>query len=403
MSTPRSATHTIAGYHYQFDKSMIEILGSKNEDPIILEGIEDIDLESELIQCKYHSSQKYTPSKIKPPLLAFVTHFIQSRETTIYTLYAHFREGSLPASLSIEEFKSIVGTALDDLVIDDEVLEKFVTDCLRIVPAGDFETQREQAIESICCALNCENDEAIEYYYGNALHEIMRLSRQPDETHRITTRAAFIAKINRKARLYSIWTQQIAGEREYHTFVRKELQSHDALSASKRKMFYLNSSVVNNSGVAGVATLCEFLVNRFFRIGYSLMASVPPTVVLEASTDVVLSLKRKLLEKKIVFNDGFEHIDFQPWSFDEDPVLNRVPTRNGRATDKINAASYHIRLLSRECYQRAVAQLRPSDVVFVLGTESDSLVMADNHDVIHLHAVSSYEMLISILSPTRVK
>jgi len=402
MTASRSATHTIAGYHYQFDKSLIEILGSQNEDPIKLEGIEDIDLESELIQCKYHSAQKYTPSKIKSPLLAFATHFSKYRGTTIYTLYAYFREGSLPTSLTVGELKTILGIALDELAIDEDDLNKFVTGCLRIVPAGDFDAQREQAIETICAALNCANDEAIEYYYGNALHEIMRLSRQSDETLRITTRAAFIATINRKARLYSIWTQQIAGEKEYHTFVRKKLQSHDALSASKRKMFYLNSSVVTNSGVTGVSTLCEFLVKRFFQVGHSLITSFPPTVVLEASNDLIVSLKRNLLEKKIAFNDGFEHIDFQPWAFDADPVINRVPTRSGRATDKIGIASYQIRLLSRECYQRAFAQLKPSNVVFALGTESDSLVFSDEHDVIHLHAVSSYEMMISILSPTRV-
>ena len=60
MSNRRSAEATIAGYLYQFDKSIIEVLKlNSDNDKIIIEGIEDIDIESidsnsKSIQVKYY-------------------------------------------------------------------------------------------------------------------------------------------------------------------------------------------------------------------------------------------------------------------------------------------------------------------------------------------------------------
>ena len=42
--TDRSAIDTIVGYFYQFDKTILDILNSDNEQTIVFEGIEDIDL-----------------------------------------------------------------------------------------------------------------------------------------------------------------------------------------------------------------------------------------------------------------------------------------------------------------------------------------------------------------------
>ena len=59
MSKPRSATNTIKGYFYQFDKSILEILEQSNETNIVtIEGVEDIDIENsdeiQFVQCKYY-------------------------------------------------------------------------------------------------------------------------------------------------------------------------------------------------------------------------------------------------------------------------------------------------------------------------------------------------------------
>lgn len=54
----RSATNTIKGYFYQFDNTILEILNKSDDSAhIVIEGVEDIDVETEYeklaIQCKY--------------------------------------------------------------------------------------------------------------------------------------------------------------------------------------------------------------------------------------------------------------------------------------------------------------------------------------------------------------
>ena len=68
----RQADSTIKGYIYQFNKSILEILLSSEDELIIVEGvIEDIDIQSvtstTTIQCKYHEDQNYSISSIAIP------------------------------------------------------------------------------------------------------------------------------------------------------------------------------------------------------------------------------------------------------------------------------------------------------------------------------------------------
>ena len=120
MAKSRSAHHTLAGYHYQFDKSILAILTAAGADlPVTLEGIEDIDVDDEAIQCKYHAAQKYTRSAIKKPLLAFLDHYSKSNTGLRYTLYAHFGRHNGFKSIDLDELKAIVGDDLDALDLDE--------------------------------------------------------------------------------------------------------------------------------------------------------------------------------------------------------------------------------------------------------------------------------------------
>ena len=396
MARTRSAHHTIAGYHYQFDKSLIEILKASQNETITLEGIEDIDLSVETIQCKYHASLKYVPSLVKAPLQAFLTHFSANRTSFTYTLYAHFNQGSLPNSFTVDEAKAILGTALDPLGLTDADLASFLQTQLRCVAAHDLDEQRREALGAICSALNCTPQEAEDYYYGNALHEIISLSRQPTITARQITRQQFVTTINRKRRLFSHWLVQLKGEADYRQYVRAALSNHQALSTTKQKHFLIHAGLVMQSGVPGVVTLCRFLVERFFRVGHVLWDAVPPTVILDGENDMLLAVKQELLAQQITINDGFEHLAFQTWHFDLAPVTTRTVTRNGRPTDKIGNASYVIRLIGRKTYDQNKSSIRQPHVCLVTGPDLygyDSGV----GETIHLHAVDNHAALIAIL------
>lgn len=80
----RSAIDTILGYYYQFDYSIYKLLELRNEDFIVIEGIEDIDIhtanEEIAIQCKYYHSTEYNHSKIAEPIRLMLKHYKDVKE-----------------------------------------------------------------------------------------------------------------------------------------------------------------------------------------------------------------------------------------------------------------------------------------------------------------------------------
>ena len=397
METSRSAHHSIAGYAYQFDKSLIEILGAAEGVTVTLEGIEDIDVGEESIQCKYYSSQTYAPSRIRSALFQFLAHYAgSSSRNFVYTLYAHFNQGVMPAAFSLSEFRLHFGDYHRGLSLTDDDLSKFLADHLRCIAARAFDEQRVDALNALRGFFSCTRHEAEDYFYANGLHEIIRLSRQPSVEARSITRAQFGAAINKKCRLFSLWLFQLKGERDYLKHVRKGLNSMNALSPSKDKHFLLTQAFAERSGIDGMSDLCSFLVDRFYQLQRALRDAVPPTVIVEGRDDHIIKLKRAVLANKVPINDGFEHIAFQPDFFDASPVINTRTTRNGRATDTIAIASYVIRIVAATTYKNARSSLRRPHVLFATGPDLDP---ADCHaaETIHLHSVNSHDQLISIL------
>lgn len=90
----RTATATIEGFNYQYNKSILEILNAKKGTKVMLEGlIEDIDIVDgdiiTAIQCKYYESQKrITPSSIAKAVFdMLVTHI--EKPNINFKLYIH--------------------------------------------------------------------------------------------------------------------------------------------------------------------------------------------------------------------------------------------------------------------------------------------------------------------------
>ena len=61
--------YAIKGFEYQIDKTILEILKGDDETTICLEQIQDINSDNYVMQVKYKETQKYTPSKIRNPVI----------------------------------------------------------------------------------------------------------------------------------------------------------------------------------------------------------------------------------------------------------------------------------------------------------------------------------------------
>lgn len=400
MGKSRSAHHALNGFHYQFDKSIIEILNDTSNSEIVLEGIEDIDVGDKAIQCKYHATQSYQRSKIRKPILAFLKHFKSTNTPLKYRLYAHFKENSNFQPIDLTELKSILGTDLASLNLKDTSLQRFLTRHFHYEKAVCIESQRKQVHAAIASALACGLSESELYFYSNALHEVIRLSRQETTEAKTTSRDAFISTINHRRTLFSIWLCQLRSEKQYANFVRDEMRSKDANAPSKSRMLWLDNRFVVNSGVSGIVKFCGALVERQYKLGHALYNSVPPCIILESDLETVAKVKAGLIAENIWINDGYEHLAFNASFFNSPPIVNRkmTRTRTPRALDKVDCSSYQLRMIGRDTFQSHSVNINSPDSLFL--TKLDSILPFEpsvHTDVFQLTEVSDLDQLSKIL------
>ncbi|WP_051196292.1 ATP-binding protein [Clostridium cadaveris] len=227
----RSAEATIAGYLYQFDKSIIEILKRENDGHnVTIEGIEDIDIEGEeinstSIQVKYYEGSEYNHSIIAEAIRYLFYNYIDylngKSERRYYYLYGYYSSGKeklkvddnfiiqdnegkkaidilknnfltySPKNGVVENYYlyKLVDYMNEDGKIEkravlEEELNDFIS-LLRInINAKSLDEQYEELLSLIEDKIdNCKSrDEAEKYYYNNALKVVFKLAQEKDKT-----------------------------------------------------------------------------------------------------------------------------------------------------------------------------------------------------------------------------
>ena len=400
MSKTRSAHHAIAGYHFQFDKSILEILRANPTTRIRLEGIEDVDVGGECIQCKYHEAQRYQRSTIRKPLLAFLKHYRDHGRQHRYTLYAHFGDTGNFKVIDFPELKAILGKEKTDLKLTDYRLRNFLKkDCFRYQQADNIDEQHATVLAELGEAMSASPADCEQCYYGNALHEVFRLARQADVKDRTTTRRGFVAAIDKKRVMFRRWLAEMQGQKDYVKHVRESLKAADALRSNKRRFVYLTDDFASNSRTVDIATFCRMLADRYFELGKVLHNAEPVTVIIERPPEQVRDVQRRLLAKGIQLNTGYEGIAFQPALFNERPLINKKAGRGGKPGDKVSKASYRIAVIGAHTYKAHASQIHPPDTFIIAGgSHATDLAAPKDAQVFRITDVDSLGSLAKILA-----
>ena len=229
MGYSRSAEATIAGYLYQFDKSIIEILNLNDDESLTVEGIEDIDIESETelsksIQVKYYEESEYSNSKISEAIrylfLNYVDYLNGKNAKRNYYIYGHYKsgtealvvnenhiiqeiEGEKPIDIVKKNFltytpkdkdpekyyeKELIEYENESGEIEKRAIrdEEFISLLKININAKSINDQYEELLmllEEKVENCNSRND-AEEFYYNNALKVIFKLSQEKHENAR---------------------------------------------------------------------------------------------------------------------------------------------------------------------------------------------------------------------------
>lgn len=348
--TNRSAHATIKGYFYQFDHTIVRILAATSNDAsVTVEGIEDIDLSDEdegvLIQCKYYEGSEYNHSIVKDAVMHMLRHFHKGgcspAQRLRYRLYGHYACGQdkLPANFDVAFMKKhflsykkegVPHELHDELSIDDGQLSVF-RNLLEIdLRASSYENQQTEVLRLIQSNVpGSRREDAEAFYYPNAINAVQRLAVEADEARRKISKAEFLAAVNRKEAVFSLWLRKKFGDDHYARLV-------------KRKHFtFPGTKVPNAARIFALDATAEFdlgnLTQALMRIGkrfshvehrntIAAERFCPYVMVSGLSVTELVSLKENLVSQGIELCDGhaFDGAKFSPKRLARAPVKDSL-------------------------------------------------------------------------------
>src|SRR5450759_3000783 len=243
--TTRAADATIKGYYYQFDTSILKLLELPTDsDSVIIEGIEDIDIntatDTTTVQCKYLSKPRFINSAVRDPITLMLDHFVNpaTPNNLKYVLYAHFESetsGSEP-TIDLTRLKEIL-TYTENRVekryeiekeISDDKLNAFLSQ-FKLTFGTEFDTQQKQVIDKFKNKFNCNELEADIHFYNNALRIVIDKAIKKTTSQRKITKAEFINGIDCRKKLFNEWFIKLRSKKEYLKLIAQNLKSTRAL------------------------------------------------------------------------------------------------------------------------------------------------------------------------------
>jgi hypothetical protein len=363
----RTADYTIQGFHYQFNKTLLEILKAPDDAIITVEGIiEDIEVASgdmiNAIQCKYHEANTaYTASAIYKPLLQMMHHFqFRSHGKVNYLLFAYFpgmtqtdfvvNKATLEAALTSQnkDFVSYVKELTGKIDLDAFLL-KFSA-CLG--PAYDA------LVRDACALLQASGITAVDVdtlAYPNAIHLIASLSIRHDASLRQTTRAQLLATLRQiKSTAISHWTLSLRNRKELLAARRKQLRPNLGKNARLR-YFLLHADTLLEFESNVVMFIHDYLEKYHFKPTHL----STPVFCISGTEEQFQSIELRLHHKGITPNCGYIANIFDESVFLREPMTQK--TDSG-----VVKREFHVRLLLWP-KNGGVLNKRKGDDLFVIG------------------------------------
>ena len=344
----RSAVSTIAGYFYQFDRSILSILGlSGAKDSVAIECIEDIDVhtatDTTAVQCKYYEKSEYNHSVIKPAIMFMLEHYKASltagRPAIRYQLSGHFASGQnklvLPFDIGFLKTNFLTTASKDktvkkheELGVSDTELEDFLRLLSIDVNAAKFDDQFQNIIESLVKQFGCSPFAAEFFYYNSALRVIKELAIESDEELRVITRAAFIKRIDTSSFLFDEWFIAKLGTAKYYRELRTKFFATGVNVSPAERLFIIHPAG-NTYSRNAVKALLKTISRKYSKLSKRDKKPFSPYVLLVGIDERELAgLKQELHNEDVRFVDGY---DFKGAQFDARSISRTASADGGPA------------------------------------------------------------------------
>ncbi|TCU53592.1 hypothetical protein EDF58_1115 [Novosphingobium sp. PhB57] len=334
IEAQREATATIRGYIYQFDASILAVLGATSDETVTVEGVEDFDVlagETDTHgQVKYYEAQKLTNATVRDAVLPMLEGFLRypadMRKRKRYVLYGHFKQAPETApTYCLADMQHIliqrpyrVDAATGEKVrvevnlqskvgaTDDEISDFCSRFSVKLSEA--FDAHRARVIAELVSALGVSKLEAEHYSYPSALTAMAALSSVTTKSARTTNRAAFLQLIRPNVAIYSAWALREEGE---NTYCKKIRELHFArLNIDSRERFFI-LTLAQTDSIDELHELVQHIIGRWssHRMGRTpAKERYAPFFFLPGVTAATLAaLKGRLVGDGHKITDGFAY------------------------------------------------------------------------------------------------
>lgn len=385
IEAQREATATIRGYVYQFDASILAVLGAGAGAKVTVEGVEDFDILSSDTdvygQVKYYEAQKLTDSTLRDAILPMIRGLLrvptEVRKRRHYMLYGHFKQAPAAAPVfALADLKRILVerpyktdaktgararvevNLQTELGASDQDLADFCG-CFSVELSQSYDAHREAVVAALRDALDVSLAEAKAFLYPSALTAMAALSTGRSKPERTTTRAAFLQQIRPNIALYSAW----ALREESESFYCKQIRDlHFArLNIDSRDRFFV-ITLPDADGMDELHVLVQHIIGRWssHRINAKPAKEryAPFFYCPALDADALAELKRRVVGDGHKITDGFA---FQGADFSTEHLM--LPqTRDYRVSARFVADGVQFAAaLAAARTQRLIVQLHAGD------------------------------------------
>lgn len=321
----RTAIDTIKGYFYQFDYAIVKLLElPQDTDTIIVEGIEDVDIntatEETAIQCKYYAKTEYNHSVIAKPIRLMLDHYKEvtngTKQRINYKLYGYFESGQTKLTLPIDssflkdhfltykkaDVKHYHHTKHN---LTDAQLDDFLSLLVIDISALEYQSQVSKISNLLMAQFGCQDFEAENFFYNNALKVIKDIAIENDIIKREISKSDFLTKINFRRVLFNEWFIKYKGESKLFAELRN--QYFTGLNTSSFERFFIIEISTVNYVRAELKDLILTISKKWSKLSAREPNPFCPYVYLHnIPKQEFLDLKKELYSEGFIFIDGFD-------------------------------------------------------------------------------------------------
>lgn len=322
--------YAIKGFEFQIDKTILELFKAKDNTPIFLEQIQDINSSSFVTQVKYKETQQYTPGKIKEPVIQLMNEYQLSphKKYYLYCYFDYMQEGN--KTLTSVELNRILGNKKSSFT--QPLKDGFLTN-FELHFAKNFQEHFRQVVEIIKENTACSDfDEAL-IHYGSITNHLRKLvANNPVIANRKCTKSEIIQLITNNRKIVFDSAYRIyKGEQQYLTAIKKKHFTYRNIDNWER---FIVIELRGNENISSIKTTVHQIKNKFYKRHASAIKSGAPYIhIRNISSEKLKQLKASLVSDDVILRDGYNYMDSD---FDLEAFRIKSTLENGISIKVIN-------------------------------------------------------------------